>query len=102
MTDNLAGKSVPWDSIQKYIAALKQADADAAEFISLKNKGLLPVAVVETTIPSSMLLLYILLNQILNDNNIINEKEQERNKIEIIISTVLKLSNTIVGQNALN
>ena len=57
---------------------------------------------VEATVPASMLSLYKLLHQILNDNNIINEKEQERNKIEIIISTVLKLSNTIVGQNALN
>ena len=81
---------------------MKQTNADIDKFIDLKNSGLLPVSVVEATVPASMLSLYKLLHQILNDNNIINEKEQERNKIEIIISTVLKLSNTIVGQNALN
>ena len=102
MTDNLAGKTVPWESIEKYIAVLKQNNADIDKFIDLKNSGLLTVSVVEASVPASMHKIYKLLHQILNDNNIINEKDQERKKIEIIISTVLKLSNTIVGQNSLN
>ena len=41
MADNLAGKTVPWDSIQKYSAALKKNDKDLDKFIDLKNEGLI-------------------------------------------------------------
>ena len=49
-----------------------------------------------------MLQMYKLLHQILKENNIINESELVRNKMEIMISTVMKLQNTFITQNNTN
>ena len=41
MTDNLKGKSVPWDSIQKYITAMQTNQDTIGKIISLKDLGVL-------------------------------------------------------------
>ena len=102
MTDNLAGKSVPWESIQKYITALKTNDTDLGELIGLKNKGRITQSVVESSAPALMLELHLLLRQILKENNIINEGEQEKNKMEILVSTVMKLQHSFISQSSLH
>ena len=44
MTDMLKGKSVPWDSIQKYITTLQSNQATLNQIISLKDQGILDVS----------------------------------------------------------
>ena len=49
-----------------------------------------------------MLQMYQLIYQILKDNNIINEGEQEKTKMEIMISTVMQVQNAFISQNSSN
>ena len=102
MTDKLKAKSVPWDSIQKYIAGMQNNQAVIGRIITLKDDGVLELPLVEAKCAGPMLQMHELIHQILKDNNIIDEGEQERTKMEIMVSTVMKLQHTFLSQNATN
>ena len=102
MTDKLKGKSVPWDSIQKYIADIKNNQEVIGRIIKLKDDGVLEVSEVEAKVTGPMFQMYELLRQILKDNNVLKENEQDRTKMEVMVTTVMNLQNAFISQNAAN
>ena len=67
MTD----KTVPWDSIQAYIATLNDHSERFALFKKLKTKEYLEISLIETKLTELMFQMYDLLCEILNQPNII-------------------------------
>ena len=65
------GKTVPWDSIQAYIATLNEHSERFALFKKMKSKGYLEVSLIETKLTEPMFQMYDLLCEILNQPNII-------------------------------
>ena len=65
------GKTVPWDSIQAYIATLNEHSERFALFKKMKSKGYLEVSLIETKLTEPMFQMYDLLCEILNQANII-------------------------------
>ena len=62
MTDKLKGKSVPWDSIQKYITAMQSNQATIGRIITLKDEGVLELPLVEAKCAGPMLQMHELIH----------------------------------------
>ena len=101
MTDNLAGKSVPWDAIQKFIEVSKTNQNDLERLIDSKTKDQLDVSDVEAGAALPMVQVYRFLQQTLNENGVINEKELEKNKMEILMNAVFKIEESFISQTNL-
>ena len=67
----MASKTVPWDSIQTYIATLNDHSERFTSFKKMKSKGYLEVSLIETKLTEPMFQMYDLLCEILNQKNII-------------------------------
>ena len=97
----MQGKSVPWDSVQTYLATLTEQTQTFGEIKSLKNKGILDLPFVETKVTGPMYHMYDLLCRLLNESNLI-ESDQSSKGLEVMVSTVTTLQDSIASQMALN
>ena len=67
----MSGKSVPWESIQAYIATLNDHFERFTSFKNMKTKGYLEVSLVEKMLTEPIFQMYSLLCDILNQRNMI-------------------------------
>ncbi len=64
-------KSLTWSLIQPYLTFLKSHDNQIAKLISLKDDGILELAIVETKITAVIIQMHDTVFKVLNENSII-------------------------------
>ncbi len=100
MTDNLKGKSAPWDQIQACLSVLDKQHASINGLITLMNDGTLEEKDLETKTIKPLFIIFEAIAKLLRDNKIIkSESEEEKVKIEAVTRAIMKLQTSFITQN---